>query len=87
MVHIRDSGRHFVVALLSFSQGSDRGAPIIWSSVVSSASEGSGGVQLFLDCLLTIIIQASLGVYQALFQFLLFASRSSLKDPARPVPG
>jgi hypothetical protein len=56
-------------------------------SVVSSAPEGFGGVQLVLDCLLLIIIQAPLGVYQTLYQFLLFASRSSLKDPARPVPG
>jgi hypothetical protein len=35
-------------------------------------------VQLVLDCLLLIIIQAPLGVYQTLYQFLLFASRSSL---------
>ena len=78
--------RHFVVAPLCFSRIRQRG-PHNLKPVVSSASEESGGVQLLLDCLLIIIIQASLGVYQTLYQFLLFASRSSLKDPARPVPG
>jgi hypothetical protein len=57
--------------------------------VVCSASEGFGGLQLSFDCFLLIIIQASLGVYQALFQFKLFASRSPLlrSRPARPWVG
>ena len=61
--------RHFIVAPLCFPRIRQRG-PHNLEPVVSSASEGSGGVQLFLDCLLTISIQASLGVDQTLIQFL-----------------
>ena len=55
-------------------------------SVVSSALEGFGGVQLELDCLLLIIIQSSIGCVSSVVpvlahRFSLFALRSR---PARP---